>query len=228
MPIGTRLKPPGISSVIPWCRWQMSTDRFNRLKDNLSRVDSLLALYQILQKEEARRLVSSKQDARSADILRAAVVLLHGSQEDYVRGMLSDWLFDRADSRELEGISLRGSAQKRAQKFTLRDLAQYKNEQVSDLIQSSIESQLSLVSFNQYSEICSWLSKIGISLTQFKNQSLIENLIKRRHKIVHEVDLNKKSGKTESIKASTVRSWREAVENMLRIVDEQIEGWDAS
>ena len=141
----------------------MSTDRFNRLKDNLSRVDSLLALYEILQKEEARRLVSSKQDARSADILRAAVVLLHGSQEDYVRGMLSDWLFDRADSRELEGISLRGSAQKRAQKFTLRDLAQYKNEQVSDLIQSSIESQLSLVSFNQYSEICSWLSKIGIS-----------------------------------------------------------------
>lgn len=206
----------------------MSTDRFNRLKDNLSRVDSLLALYEILQKEEARRLVSSKQDARSADILRAAVVLLHGSQEDYVRGMLSDWLFDRADSRELEGISLLGSAQKRAQKFTLRDLAQYKNEQVSDLIQSSIESQLSLVSFNQYSEICSWLSKIGISLTRFKNQSLIENLIKRRHKIVHEVDLNKKSGKTESIKASTVRSWREAVENMLRIVDEQIEGWDAS
>lgn len=206
----------------------MSTDRFNRLKDNLSRVDSLLALYEILQKEEARRLVSSKQDARSADILRAAVVLLHGSQEDYVRGMLSDWLFDRADSRELEGISLLGSAQKRAQKFTLRDLAQYKNEQVSDLIQSSIESQLSLVSFNQYSEICSWLSIIGISLTRFKNQSLIENLIKRRHKIVHEVDLNKKSGKTESIKASTVRSWREAVENMLRIVDEQIEGWDAS
>lgn len=206
----------------------MSTDRFNRLKDNLSRVDSLLALYEILQKEEARRLVSSKQDARSAGILRAAVVLLHGSQEDYVRGMLSDWLFDRADSRELEGISLLGSAQKRAQKFTLRDLAQYKNEQVSDLIQSSIESQLSLVSFNQYSEICSWLSKIGISLTRFKNQSLIENLIKRRHKIVHEVDLNKKSGKTESIKASTVRSWREAVENMLRIVDEQIEGWDAS
>ena len=206
----------------------MSTDRFNRLKDNLSRVDSLLALYEILQKEEARRLVSSKQDARSADILRAAVVLLHGSQEDYVRGMLSDWLFDRADSRELEGISLLGSAQKRAQKFTLRDLAQYKNEQVSDLIQSSIESQLSLVSFNQYSEICSWLSKIGISLTRFKNQSLIDNLIKRRHKIVHEVDLNKKSGKTESIKASTVRSWREAVENMLRIVDEQIEGWDAS
>lgn len=206
----------------------MSTDRFNRLKDNLSRVDSLLALYEILQKEEARRLVSSKQDARSADILRAAVVLLHGSQEDYVRGMLSDWLFDRADSRELEGISLLGSAQKRAQKFTLRDLAQYKNEQVSDLIQSSIESQLSLVSFNQYSEICSWLSKIGISLTRFKNQSLIENLIKRRHKIVHEVDLNKKSGKTESIKASTVRSWREAVENMLRIVDDQIEGWDAS
>lgn len=206
----------------------MSTDRFNRLKDNLSRVDSLLALYEILQKEEARRLVSSKQDARSADILRAAVVLLHGSQEDYVRGMLSDWLFDRADSRELEGISLLGSAQKRAQKFTLRDLAQYKNEQVSAVIQSSIESQLSLVSFNQYSEICSWLSKIGISLAQFKNQSLIENLIKRRHKIVHEVDLNIKSGKTESIKASTVRSWREAVENMLRIVDEQIEGWDAS
>ena len=59
----------------------MSTDRFNRLKDNLSRVDSLLALYEILQKEEARRLVSTKQDARSADILRAAVVLLHGSQE---------------------------------------------------------------------------------------------------------------------------------------------------
>lgn len=96
------------------------------------------------------------------------------------------------------------------------------------MIQSSIESQLSLVSFNQYSEICSWLSKNGISLTQFKSQSLIENLIKRRHKIVHEVDLNKKTDKTESIKASTVRSWREAVENMLRIVDEQIEGWDAS
>ena len=111
----------------------MSTDRFNRLKDNLSRVDSLLALYEILQKGEARRLVSSKQDVRSADILRAAVVLLHGSQEDYVRGMLSDWLFDRADLKELEGISLLGSAQKRAQKFTLRDLAQYKNEQVSDL-----------------------------------------------------------------------------------------------
>ena len=205
----------------------MATARYERLKINLGRVDSLLALYDVLHRDEVSPLFS-KQDARAADVLRAAVVLLHGSQEDYIRGTISDLLLAKADPKELETISLLNKTKKSPQKFTMADLVQHKDMTVADLIQKSMEDQLCLVSFNKYSEVCAWLDTIGVSLEAFKRQELIENLIKRRHAIVHEVDKNGVSGKTTSISAGTVRSWREAVETMLGIVDQQVDSWSTA
>lgn len=155
-------------------------------------------------------------------------MLLHGSQEDYIGGTISDWLLVKAKPKELEAISLLNRTKKSPQKSSMADLVQHKDMTVANLIQKSIEDQLCLVSFNQYSEICAWLDKIGVSLEAFKKQELIEKLIKRRHVIVHEVDMGEDSGKTNRITAKTVRSWREAVEAMLSTIDRQVDSWSTT
>lgn len=202
----------------------MATKRYERLLNNLKRVDSLLALHDILSNEAADSVAKDKE-ARSADILRAAVVFIHGSEEDYVRGVLSEWLVKKGEPSSIAVVPLAGEGKKRASKFTLQLLLSFADMGVNDLIQRSIDEYFSLVSFNSYSEIVSQLGKITIDLSTFKRQDQIEKLISRRHKIVHEVDIDSKSGHTNSINATTVRSWKEAVASMLEIVDKQIEAW---
>lgn len=203
----------------------MATKRYERLLSNLKRVDSLLALHDILSKEAADSVAKDKE-ARSADILRAAVVLIHGSEEDYVRGVLSEWLIRKGDPSNIADVPLAGEGKKRATKFSLRSLLSFADIGVDDLIQKSIDEYFSLVSFNSYSEIASQLGRIKIDLSAFKRQDQIEKLIFRRHKIVHEVDIDSKNGRAKSINAATVRSWKEAVASMLEIVDKQIEAWE--
>ena len=203
----------------------MATKRYERLLNNLKRVDSLLALHEILSDKMADDVAKDKE-ARSADILRAAVVLIHGSEEDYVRGALSEWLIKKSDPSCIADVPLAGECKKRASKFSLRSLLPFADMEVDELIQKSIEEYFSLTSFNDYSEIVSQLGKIKIDLSTFKRQDQIEKLILRRHKIVHEVDIDPNSGHANSINAVTVRSWKEAVATMLEIVDKQIEAWE--
>lgn len=197
------------------------THYYERFDSNLKRVDNLLSIYQIVKETETEAV-------RSTDVLRAAVVFLHASQEDYFRGVLSDWLVLKADAKHLKDIALMGT-DGRAQKFTLQDLLPFSEKSILDVLNESVRQAMSKTSFNQYSEICAWLNKVSISVEGFKGQEKIGKLISRRHRIVHEVDLantGKSSvSKTASLDKKTVESWKNAVIDLLQMVDEQVMQW---
>ena len=88
---------------------------------------------------------------------------------------------------------------------------------------------MSRVSFNDYTDICAWLNKIQINLSEYKEQELINNMIKRRHKIVHETDSNQMSGPgnhfATSINMGTVKAWEKATISLVNEVEKQISEW---
>ena len=108
-------------------------------------------------------------------------------------------------------------------------LLDFSEQKVSDLISAAVQKHMSRVSFNGYTDICSWLEKIEIDLSAFKEQELINNMIKRRHKIVHETDANQKGGQgnhyATSIKMQTVKAWENATINLINEVEKQITMW---
>lgn len=71
----------------------MSThlDRFDR---NIQRVDNLCNIFQIVKE------TSNRPTVKEADVLRAAVVFLHSALEDYLRGVLTEYL-PLLDSKKL-------------------------------------------------------------------------------------------------------------------------------
>lgn len=206
------------------------TEQMSRFVQNYGRVQSLLRIYDKAKSNssEGAEVIKNDEDIRLTDLLRAAVVFLHGSQEDYIRSILSEWMRQKVDEKELSTIALLGSSG-RVEKFSLAQLNRFSKYSVSTLIDESIKESLGKTSFNSYTEICSWMNKIGISLATFSNQNQINELIKRRHKIVHEVDQvaygNKGGMRVSHIETKTVRSWCSAVREMLELIDRQVVEW---
>lgn len=197
-----------------------------RFYDNYQRVQNLLTIYEKLNGESSdKHAIKLAEDVRLTDLLRASVVFLHGSEEDYIRTTLSELLLNRADEKELASIALLGTSG-RAEKFSFAQLSHFSDYNVGELIAESINETLSKTSFNSYSEICAWMKKIGIELDSFSRQKQIDELIKRRHKIVHEVDQttykNDMFTRVSTIEVKTVRIWCSAVKEMLELIDSQI------
>ncbi len=95
------------------------------------------------------------------------------------------------------------------EKIRLSDLQKYKGYTVDDLIVNSISEGLDSTSFNNCLDISSWAGKAKINLSGFTKQDKIEQLISRRHKIVHEADNGKTDSdyKLSSITLTTVLEW---------------------
>lgn len=195
-------------------------ERFNR---NIVRVDSLCELFERSKKSPRRPTVTE------GDILRAAVVFLHSALENYLRSILTQWIPLKSDKKELDRISLAGR-EGRVEKFYLGELLQFSEIRISELISKSIEQHLSRVSFNSFQEICSWVKKIGVDKDGFAEGELIDNMIKRRHKIVHEADTNNAKGQgnhsATSINIKTVKAWESATVNFVKIIENQIDRWE--
>lgn len=198
--------------------------QLNQYKEGLTRVSSLLALYEKLAKE------NRDKDARATDILRAAVVLLHASEEDYLRNVLIQWYPVKADPAALKEVPLAGTTGREA-KFTFDKLASFRGETVDELIDKSVREYFSKISFNSYTEIVGRLRKLQIEVKSYERQSDIDALIARRHKIVHEVDLTTdNSGKTKTapIRAAQVRTWVECSQSLIEQIDSQIDAWESN
>lgn len=195
-------------------------DRFNR---NLARVDSLCALFEQTKQSTHRATV------KEADILRAAVVFLHSALEDYLRGVITEWLPYKGDVKALDKIALLGT-EGRAEKFGLGSLLNYRDKQITDLLSESVAQQMQKVSFNDFTAIDHWAEKIGLNLKEYKAQETITTMITRRHKIVHEADANKNSGSgnhyAASIALSTVKAWEKAVIDLVNLIEVQIVTFD--
>lgn len=82
-------------------------------------------------------------------------------------------------------------------------------------------------SFNDTSAIVAWLDRIGIAINNANvDLTQLNTTIKRRHKIVHEVDTNQNSGRgnhsAASINLITVKSWEANVIAFVNMVESQL------
>lgn len=196
----------------------MSThlDRFNR---NIQRVDNLCNIFEVV------KSTSNRPTVKEADVLRAAVVFLHSAMEDYLRGVLTEYLPER-DTKNLENIALY-QTDGRPGKFSLGMLKQHSELTVSELIKNSIEEQMRHTSFNDTTDISGWMTRIGISTNDASvDLAQLNTTITRRHKIVHEVDANQQSGRgfhnAASINLQTVKAWETNVIAFVNLIESQL------
>ena len=145
------------------------TQAFAMLQSGLMRADSLLALYELVRKAG---LDTGKGGAaaRSADILRAAVVLLHGSQEEYIRGVLRCSMVERGSADAWKKIPL-ANLDGRAEKFGIDKLLEFRDQAVNNVLEESLRQALDKASFNSYTEIVGRFKAIDVSLGSLKRVS---------------------------------------------------------
>ncbi len=207
----------------------------NRLCDNLSRVDSLIDLYDFVSNmlsryEEAAKLGHVQQMERPPDpleILRAAIVFLHASLEDVLRSIAAKHV-SRSNPGLLKDVPFLDSGI-RPNKITLAGLLQYQGETIEGLINKSVNQWLEHRSFNDCNDIAAFLQRIGIDSTPCNSEfATLDEMIKRRHKIVHNADCRdvydeSKHPTLESIDKGTLGMWRESVQTFVVQVMHQLQ-----
>jgi hypothetical protein len=207
----------------------------NRLCDNLARVDSLINLYDyastlLRRHEEAVRQGHVQPMERAPDpleILRASTVFLHASLEDVLRSMAAKHI-SRTNRDVLKDVPFLDSGI-RANKASLADLLRYQGETIEGLIDKSVNQWLEHQSFNDCNDIAAFLQRIGIDSTACNSEcATLDEMIKRRHKIVHNADRRdvydeSKYSTLESIDRDTVIKWRESVQRFVVIVMHELQ-----
>jgi hypothetical protein len=175
---------------------------------NMKRVNDLLGLI----RPDRAPLKSERElesDTIRGDIARAVVVFLHATFEDLLRTAARQRL-DAAKWQDLNVIPLVGSSRSgRAEKFNLGALASHRGKTVDQLIHDSVEAYLNRRSFGSCDEVEEVLLQIGLDTKPFKHlYTELDQLMKRRHRIVHEADL-------ESPKDSVSPPWTSGDEFLL-------------
>jgi hypothetical protein len=155
------------------------------------------------------------------DILRAAVVLLHASLEDYLRSLSAVYL-RFASGEALDDIPLAGGGRVRAEKFLLGALLPFREMTVAALIDLSIREQLERTTYNNMREVASLLRNVGYAVDEVQTYfPALGNMMARRHMIVHRADLTTNASSSldvNTIEGDTVREWADAVEGFARKV----------
>lgn len=88
------------------------------------------------------------------------------------------------------------------------------------MAEESLKDKVSYMTFNEYSQIVGSLKEVNIVLSRnFNVDGLIDNYIRRRHKIVHEADKNAVQGRgyyqSASINSRTLVAWIDAVDGLV-------------
>src|SRR5262245_40538212 len=121
---------------------------YERYENNGLRVTNLITLADI------------NMTGNASDVLRAAVVFLHATLEDFLRTICSDRA-EKLDREKLSTLSLVGTDYSN-KKFSLQSLLDHKDKNVGDLINESIRSWLRRTSFNETSDITGILTNFGV------------------------------------------------------------------
>ena len=196
------------------------------LRLNLRRVDNLIRLYTV-----NRTAGAGRKDTKTTDLLRAAVVVLHASMEDYLRSLRIAH-FDAMTAEQVACIPLvspDGNPDKGVKKFTFKELYRHKERTVGDLMRESLEENLeAFSSYSDVGQVITTLQTLGINdeaLSQ-EDRSILQEMIKRRHNIVHKADRNQQRGqgnyRTKSIGPKTVESYVGAVKALVRSFGEEV------
>jgi hypothetical protein len=188
---------------------------------NLDRVRWLLTVYEWLRKYR-KGPARGRTFGHLADMLRAATVLCHATLEDGLRSLL---LLLLPRTKEcLDGIALAGfSEYGRAEKFSLGELSRFKGKTAEEIVELSVIEHLGRQSFNDATDICRALERMDIDPACCKKRlKYVEEMMKRRHHIVHNADRDRKKGRGHhfalSISAREVRCWNKQVGLLFRDV----------
>jgi hypothetical protein len=179
-----------------------------RFTENYQRAQTLVDMY-----DSFNGLMSQKGQWGLEDILRAAVVFAHAALEDFLRTLAVSYL-PVSPAKALERIPLKG-IQGGSEKFGLSALVEWRGKTVDDLIRESVEGHFARSSFSNITEIVTLLVSIGFDKEPLESTFPdIEEMILRRHQIVHRADhlsINVHDTATESIEPSEVRRWIGAI-----------------
>lgn len=185
----------------------MKAEIESRFRENLARVDNLVAVYR------GAASAQGSVSVEAVDVLRAAVVFLHATLEDLLRSLLM-WKLPLADAQHLKIVPLAGKKPRAS--FTLDDLAPFRGKTVDDLIARSVSVDLERSNFNDPGEVDLVLERIGLVTTQLDPyRDRLGPMMKRRHWIVHRADRNMASGvglhALQPLQEQTVNRWRDDV-----------------
>ncbi len=188
---------------------------------NYHRVENLIQLYEKETKEQKGRRYNEQ-----IDILRSAVVFAHATLEDGMRSIGRHYL-PKCGREVLDKIPLLDiNNSGKAEKFFLGRLVEHSEKGVGELIEESISSYLDKTSYTSASDISGALSTYCIDQTKMKSlYPLLDEMIKRRHQIVHKADKvdapgpGKQYGK--SLSAKQVRKWNDTVNQLFGLVTEE-------
>lgn len=191
------------------------------LDENLDRVENLVSLY--------GPVTPGRRKVQDTDILRAALVLLHASMEDYLRSLLA-WKIETFDQETLNNYGFPNGNKRPPTKITLGELAAHRGKSVNDLITEAIEAHLEeFQSFNDLGEVKKALKQCGIGngTVDARDFSDLPDMIARRHNIVHKADRNDVVGgqgnhRTKSLGRPAVERYVQSVKSLRDFVTEEL------
>jgi hypothetical protein len=196
------------------------TELAERSRGNLERVRGLVALYEQLAGEAGGR-----PGIRQTDLLRAAVVLLHATLDDFLRSVASIRL-PRVGPDQLRLIPFVGGDGRKTT-FTLGDLHAYLSRSVDDVIAASFDAHLGRSSYNRPVDVAALLTDLGLDASLIRpHAARLAVMMARRHQIAHRVDRNEMKGRghhrANPISRSIVVTWIDAVGEFMRDVLAQL------
>lgn len=203
--------------------WTVLDQIIGLLNANLVRVENLNSRYGPAR--PGRRTVDE------TDILRAALVLLHASMEEFLRSLLI-WRAPHQGKDVIDAYPLAGTGKKNPDKFTLGALHVHREKTVSELNTLSVTEYLeAFQSFNDLGEVKKALKACGIAAQAVEGHDFgsLPAMIERRHNIVHRADRNnvaqgQGNHRAKPIELKYVRSYVDAVKSLRDFAQAQLEG----
>lgn len=186
--------------------------------DNKARVQNLVKIYT----DNFQGQGGGRRSTLKTDILRASVVLLHASLEEVLRSLMI-WKYPLCSGKVLEKLPFAGQGKRNA-KISMQDLLEFRGKTVDEILEASVKEYANVYSFNSTTEIASILSNCGITCTDLivTTYPSMEEMIERRHAIVHQADKYDTPGSgnhnVKSIAVGTVNKWIEKVDTLVKEV----------
>ena len=192
-----------------------------RFAGNLARVRNLIVTSGNHQIPDAH-----ESTAVHADILRAAVVLLHATMEDLLRS-LEEFVLQRPSPETITRFRLAfppdRSNERGVEKYSLHQLAKrYPHATVEGVIRQAVDTYLGHTNYNNSDDLAEALLRIGL---RADTKPLLDRLaakllpmMLRRHQIVHRADLvtgapgSFRPPETYWLQAFEVESWANSVQ----------------
>jgi hypothetical protein len=189
---------------------------------NFGRLNNLITLYSNISTGRGRKPTSN------LDLLRATIVLIHSTLEDFLRSLMI-WKMPNASIQRLNQIPLFGTSPiARRTKFELGELIPHRNRTINEVINLSINEYLNSQSFNSATDVANALIDSGIAINPTLTAIFpaLDEMIKRRHNIVHQADRDLSPGSghhaIKSISLRKVILWKIALDRFAQEVISQL------